>query len=456
MNISKVCYRDRVFIVASGVLMLLGVLVVLLGNRVLPGVLDVAYVGDLYVHPTSSFTFTFSEPVDTGKIEENFVVQPPIEGRFSWNGKRMMFTPLAPLPSATRYAFSVDNIEGISGRVGVPYDFEVETAPRELFFISADEDTMWRLARYRMDAGAVDYLTSDAYLVTGYAFGSNSTVYVTAIDRRDFNRAQALVDQQKIYAVALDTGTMELLPGQDRRISYTMSTSPSGALGAYQLRISETKDLLGSGLFFWKEGQWKEFWFKEGVNDMFYVIDDGAWVLQQTIFDLVLASVDGDQVLPVGQFVQVFDVEDERVLLEVAMDVPRDIVLLQDGKRNTVLQGLFVHEADFRSGTEEFFYSAFVEETKRFGLFRWYDDERQVEVVVDDEVSIGKVDVSADGQLLAVEGVPLDREEVLVNVARGIYEQQEYELIPTALYILDLVEEKKYALPLKGREPRWR
>ena len=64
----------------------------------------------------SALLFTFSRPMDRASVEQNFKLEPPLQGKFSWAGRRMAYTLTEPVPYGG-IGFRV-SIEGAWDRFG--------------------------------------------------------------------------------------------------------------------------------------------------------------------------------------------------------------------------------------------------------------------------------------------------------------------------------------------------
>ncbi len=127
---------DRVAIALMLLLSLLLGLLVWRGDAVSPRVRDFSWENRQIGAADRSFSLTFSRPMDTKSVEENLEIDPPLPGKFSWAGRRMAYTVLAPAPYGSKYhvqlRFARDKFtqEKDLGRLIQPFDGSFQTRDR--------------------------------------------------------------------------------------------------------------------------------------------------------------------------------------------------------------------------------------------------------------------------------------------------------------------------------------
>jgi hypothetical protein len=52
---------------------------------------------------------TFSRPMDRDTVEENLQIKPSLLGKFSWAGRRMVYTLTKPVEYETNYTVKLEN-----------------------------------------------------------------------------------------------------------------------------------------------------------------------------------------------------------------------------------------------------------------------------------------------------------------------------------------------------------
>lgn len=98
---------DRAAIVLMVVLSVLLGLLLVSGDRTAPQVRDFSWQGRQIGAEDTAFILTFNRPMEHASVEQNLRVDPPLPGKFSWAGRRMAYTLLAPTPYGTTYSLQL-------------------------------------------------------------------------------------------------------------------------------------------------------------------------------------------------------------------------------------------------------------------------------------------------------------------------------------------------------------
>lgn len=156
MSVSKSFFQpiDRVAIALMLLLSLLIGLLLLQGDAVAPRVRNFNWQNQNIGAADKSFSLTFSRPMDTNSVEANLQIDPPLAGKFSWAGRRMAYTLLAPAPYGTnyrvqlRFAKDIFTHEKDMGRVVQPFDGSFSTRDRAFVYLGLQQEEQGRLVLY--------------------------------------------------------------------------------------------------------------------------------------------------------------------------------------------------------------------------------------------------------------------------------------------------------------------
>lgn len=100
---------DKVaLIVIVGLTILIG-LIIWQGDAVKPSVRNFSWENAKIGADDISFSLTFSRPMDTKSVENNLKIDPPLAGKISWSGRRMVYTLLTPAPYGEKYTVELQN-----------------------------------------------------------------------------------------------------------------------------------------------------------------------------------------------------------------------------------------------------------------------------------------------------------------------------------------------------------
>jgi len=145
--------------IAIAVMLLLSVLIGLIiwkGDVVKPMVRTFTWENQQIGAEDLSFSLTFSRPMDSKSIEENLKIDPPLAGKTSWAGRRMVYTLLTPAPYGTNYQVKLEKgqdkysqAEG-KNRVMQPFTGSFSTRNRVILYIGANPEVQGQLVLYNL------------------------------------------------------------------------------------------------------------------------------------------------------------------------------------------------------------------------------------------------------------------------------------------------------------------
>ncbi len=166
---------DRVAIALILMLSLLIGLLILLGDVVKPSVRYFSWQNNKQIGADDiSFTLTFSRPMDIKSVEDNLKIVPPLAGKVSWAGRRMVYTLVTPPPYGTNYQVQLqkarDKFSEKEGkpRVIQPFTGNFRTRDRVLLYIGADKEDVGRLIIYNLTQEQKKVLTPKDLVVLDF------------------------------------------------------------------------------------------------------------------------------------------------------------------------------------------------------------------------------------------------------------------------------------------------
>ncbi|KYC43413.1 hypothetical protein WA1_11275 [Scytonema hofmannii PCC 7110] len=165
---------DRVAISFLLILSLLTGLLILQGDAVKPSVRHFSWENQKIGADDSSFALTFSRPMDTKTVEENLKIDPPLAGKVSWAGRRMVYTLLTPAPYGTNYNVKLQGArdkfleqEG-KNRLIEPFTGTFRTRDRVILYVGADKEDKGQLVLYNLTQEQRKVLTPKDLIVMDY------------------------------------------------------------------------------------------------------------------------------------------------------------------------------------------------------------------------------------------------------------------------------------------------
>ena len=167
----------------------------------------------------TSFSMTFTRPMDVKSVEKNLKINPPLAGKISWAGRRMVYTLLTPAPYGGNYKLT---LEGAQDRVGAkqgkkreikPFQTTFSTRDRVILYIGAEKEEKGRLILYNLTQEKKKILTPKNLLVIDFkAFPDGDKILFSAIPSKSQDLLAA-----KIYTTTTGVPTV-----------FTTKTVPAG------------------------------------------------------------------------------------------------------------------------------------------------------------------------------------------------------------------------------------
>ena len=201
--------------IAIGLMLLLSVLIgliILQGDVVTARVRDFTWQNQQIGAEDNSFTLTFSRPMEIKSVEDNLKIEPPLAGKFSWAGRRMVYTLVTPAPYGTNYKVQLQGAkdkfaeEEGKNRVIQPFIGSFRTRDRVILYIGTNQEEQGRLVLYNLTQEQKRILTPKDLIVMDF---------------------ESFPDGEKILFSARATKNEDLLSAQ----LYTVTTGVSGKSG---------------------------------------------------------------------------------------------------------------------------------------------------------------------------------------------------------------------------------
>jgi hypothetical protein len=165
---------DRVAIAVMLLLSLLIGLMIWQGDAVKPKVRDFTWQNQQIGADDTSFTMTFSRPMDTKSVEDNLKIDPPLAGKISWAGRRMVYTLLTPAPYGSNYKVqlqaAIDKFSRIEGKKRLihPFTGSFSTRNRAIIYVGANPEEQGQLVVYNLTQEQKKVLTPKDLLVMDF------------------------------------------------------------------------------------------------------------------------------------------------------------------------------------------------------------------------------------------------------------------------------------------------
>lgn len=163
--------------VAIAMMLLLSVLIGLLiwqGDAVRPIVRNFTWQNQQIGAEDTAFSLIFSRPMDTKSVEENLKIDPPLAGKISWAGRRMVYTLITPAPYGTDYTVKLEGAKDkfsqteSNKREIQAFTGTFSTRNRALIYIGADPEQQGKLVLYNLTKEEKKVLTPKDLIVMDF------------------------------------------------------------------------------------------------------------------------------------------------------------------------------------------------------------------------------------------------------------------------------------------------
>ncbi len=205
---------DRVAIALMLVLSLLIGLLLWQGNVVAPRVRDFSWQDKQVGAEDTSFTLTFSRPMDTKSVESNLHIHPPLPGKVSWAGRRMVYTLLAPAPYDMTYKLQLRGArdrftrEAANTKLIQPFEGSFKSRDRALVYLGSALEEQGRLVLYNLTRSSKTLLTpKDLVVVDFKPYPSGENVLFSATELS--SPRQSLLSQLYTVTTGMHQGNKE-------------------------------------------------------------------------------------------------------------------------------------------------------------------------------------------------------------------------------------------------------
>lgn len=199
---------DRVAIALMLVLSLLIGLLLLPGDAVAPRVRDFSWQDQKIGVEDTSFSLTFTRPMDIKSVEENLQIDPPLPGKVSWAGRRMAYTVLTPAPYGTSYQVQLngarDSLTSGAGNLIQPFRGTFRSRDRALVYLGVEGEEQGRLILYNFTQQQKTILTPKHLVVVDFKpYPAGEKILFSATERTS-NRPGSL--SSALYTVTTGSG----------------------------------------------------------------------------------------------------------------------------------------------------------------------------------------------------------------------------------------------------------
>ncbi len=215
------------------------------GDRSLPKVRDFSWQNKQVGARDTAFILTFSRPMDHASVEANLHVEPPLPGKISWSGRRMVYTLIAPPQYDRTYKISLQQArEKIgsdkTGNAIAPFVSQFSTPDRAFVYTGTEAAEKGRLILYNLTRKQKIILTPENLVVKDYRiYPAGDRILFSA---SEWSKYKPGLYEQSLYAVttgrssdpAQKPGTIQQILGNQEYENLKFDLSPDGKAIAVQ------------------------------------------------------------------------------------------------------------------------------------------------------------------------------------------------------------------------------
>ena len=215
------------------------------GDRSLPKVRDFSWKNKQVGARDTAFILNFSRPMDHASVEANLHVEPPLPGKFSWSGRRLVYTLIAPPQYDRTYKVSLQQArEKIGsdkqGNAIAPFVSQFSTPDRAFVYTGTEAAEKGRLILYNLTRQQKIILTPENLVVKDYRiYPAGDRILFSA---SEWSKYQPGLYEQSLYAVttgrsfdpAQKPGSIQQILGNQDYENLKFDLSPDGKAIAVQ------------------------------------------------------------------------------------------------------------------------------------------------------------------------------------------------------------------------------
>ncbi|WP_349262624.1 Ig-like domain-containing protein [Allocoleopsis sp.] len=172
------------------------------GDRTRPYVREFSWQNKQVGAADTFFVLTFSRPMDHASVEANLHIEPPLPGKGSWAGRRLVYTLTNPAPYGATYKVELQKARQSMGKAGnpmQPFVGEFRTRDRVFAYLGVEGDEKGRLILYNLTHHQKTLLTPKNWVVTDFKpYPTGDRILFAASDWSNYGPG---LFEQQLYTV---------------------------------------------------------------------------------------------------------------------------------------------------------------------------------------------------------------------------------------------------------------
>ncbi|MEG3882432.1 Ig-like domain-containing protein [Microcoleus sp. herbarium7] len=173
------------------------------GDRSLPKVRDFSWQNKQVGARDTAFVLTFSRPMDRASVEANLHIYPPLPGKISWSGRRLVYTLIAPPQYDRTYKIELQKAReklgfDKQGKAIAPFVSQFSTPDRAFVYKGTEAAEKGRLILYNLTRKQKIILTPENLAVKDFRiYPAGDRILFSA---SEWSKYQPGLYEQSLYA----------------------------------------------------------------------------------------------------------------------------------------------------------------------------------------------------------------------------------------------------------------
>ena len=248
MFVAKLKRFEPIDRAAVSLMLLLGLAIGFLllgGDRSLPKVRDFSWQNKQVGARDTAFILTFSRPMDRPSVEANLHIEPPMPGKISWSGRRLVYTLIAPPEYDRTYKIELQKAReklgfDKQGKAIAPFVSQFSTPDRAFVYKGTEAAEKGRLILYNLTRKQKIILTPENLVVKDFRiYPAGDRILFSA---SQWSKYQPGLYEQSLYTATTDRssdpaqkpGTIQQILGNQDYENLKFDLSPDGKAIAIQ------------------------------------------------------------------------------------------------------------------------------------------------------------------------------------------------------------------------------
>lgn len=159
---------DRAAWLSIGVLTVLIVLLIFVGDSTKPQVRSFSWSNQRVGVEDTAFILNFNRPMDWESVAKGLTLNPPLSGKVSWSGRRFAYTLNEPIPYGKSFTVSLQGATDKHGKPAVPFQETFSSRELAYAYVGNSGEEAGKIVLVKQAKGDKTILTPQTLSVIGF------------------------------------------------------------------------------------------------------------------------------------------------------------------------------------------------------------------------------------------------------------------------------------------------